>query len=319
MMLNGLGTPLTCPLDYKTKEGGRNMNRVHKTVEFEGTKVKVDIYVRKPSHEVIKRADRYKAKTWNQCIRDGVITKKELSILMEERGIWNKEKTAEEEKTTKRILELEKKLYKGDGKRKPKVSAGQQLAIEMRRMRIKLRDLISEKISLEENTSEALSENAKFDYLVSKCTYYKDEDKRVFESLDDYNTRSSDELAFAAATALGEMMYNLDASFEKNLPENKWLKKFELVDDELSLVNVDGELVDADGKLINEEGHFLDKDGHRTDKDGVPLDEEGNYVMVEYENDLIPKKTPKKRTSTKAKVQKEEVTEVTEVSESING
>ena len=82
------------------------MNRIHKTVELEEGKAKVDIYVKKPSHEVIKRSDRYKAKTWNQCIRDGVITKKELSVLMEERGIWNKEKTAEEEKTTKKILEL---------------------------------------------------------------------------------------------------------------------------------------------------------------------------------------------------------------------
>ena len=59
------------------------MNRIHKTVELEEGKAKVDIYVKKTSHEVIKRSDRYKAKTWNQCIRDGVITKKELSVLME--------------------------------------------------------------------------------------------------------------------------------------------------------------------------------------------------------------------------------------------
>ena len=108
------------------------------------------------------------------------------------------------------IIALEKKLYKGDGTRKPKVSEGQQIAIEMRRLRIRLRDLIAEKLALEENTSEALADNAKFDYLVSKCTYYKDGEQRVFESLEDYNNKSSDELAFAAASALGEMMYNLD-------------------------------------------------------------------------------------------------------------
>ena len=37
------------------------MNRIHKTVELEEGKAKVDIYVKKPSHEVSKRSDRYKA------------------------------------------------------------------------------------------------------------------------------------------------------------------------------------------------------------------------------------------------------------------
>lgn len=289
------------------------MNKVSKTVEFADSDKKIDIYVTRPNHDIIKRADRQKAKTWNQCIRDGVITKKELGVLMEERGIWSQEKTKQEENITKQILELEKKLYKGDGKRKPKVSEGKEIAVEMRKLRIKLRDLISEKIALEENTSEALAENAKFDYLVAKCTYYKEDNKRVFESLDDYNGRSADELAFTAASALGEMMYNLDSSFEANLPENKWLKKFELVDDELSLVNVEGELVDADGKLINEKGHYIDKDGNRVDKDGIPLDENGNYIMVEYENDLIPKSRTRKKSTTKAsKTQTAKVTEATE-------
>ena len=293
------------------------MKRVEKTVKFENEDKEVDIYVVRPTHEVIKRADRYKAKTWNQCIRDDVITKKELGVVMEKRGVWDKDKSNAEEKITKEIIALEKKLYKGDGTRKPKVSEGQQIVIEMRRLRIRLRDLIAEKLALEENTSEALADNAKFDYLVSKCTYYKEGEQRVFESLEDYNNKSSDELAFAAASALGEMMYNLDSTFEKNLPENKWLKKFELVDDDLSLINTEGELVDTEGKKISEEGHFLDKDGNRTDRDGDPLDKDGNYIMVEYENDLAPKSSPKKKTTKKIPAKKEaKVTEATEVTES---
>ena len=85
------------------------MNKVSKTVEFADSDKKIDIYVTRPNHDIIKRADRQKAKTWNQCIRDGVITKKELGVLMEERGIWSQEKTKQEENITKQILELEKK------------------------------------------------------------------------------------------------------------------------------------------------------------------------------------------------------------------
>ena len=55
---------------------------------------KVTIYVTKPSNEVISNADMYRAKIWNKCIRDGIITKKELKALMEERGIWDKSKSA---------------------------------------------------------------------------------------------------------------------------------------------------------------------------------------------------------------------------------
>jgi len=130
----------------------------------------------------------------------------------------------------------------------------------------------------------------------------------VYNSLDDYSSKSSDAIAFAAASMLGDLLYNLDSSFEQSLPENKWLKTFNLVDDNLSLVNNDGKTVSTDGQVINEEGHYIDKDGQRVDVDGLPLDEEGNYVMVDYENDLAPaKKTPRKRSTSKKADQKQTV------------
>ena len=38
--------------------------------------------------------------------------------------------------------------------------------------------------------------------------------------------------------------------------------------------------------------HFLDEDGNRVDANGIPLDKDGNYILVDYENDLEP---PKKK------------------------
>ena len=46
----------------------------------------------KPNNTTLSRADMHRAKTWNKCLKDGIIMKKELSILMEERGVWNKTK-----------------------------------------------------------------------------------------------------------------------------------------------------------------------------------------------------------------------------------
>jgi hypothetical protein len=166
----------------------------------------------------------------------------------------------------------------------------------MRRLRIKLRELISQRLALEENTAEALSDNAKFDYLVADCTFYANGQK-VYNSVEDYNQKSSDEIAFAAATALAEMLYQIDTKFEENLPENKFLKKFNLVNNDLSLVNKEGELVDIDGRKINEDGYYINVEGGRVDKDGNLLNEDGTYVIqVEYEDDLeeSPKETVKK-------------------------
>lgn len=269
---------------------------------------KVTIYVVKPSNDTISNADMRRAKVWNDCIQNGILTKKELSTVMEKRGIWDQSKQEKEETINTKMAQLEKDLFRGRDGKKPKVSEGKEIALEMRQLRIDLRNHIAERISLEENTAESLADNARFDYFVSECTFYKDTQKRVYNSLDDYSSKSSDAIAFAAASMLGDLLYNLDSSFEQSLPENKWLKTFNLVDDNLSLVNNDGKTVSTDGQVINEEGHYIDKDGQRVDVDGLPLDEEGNYVMVDYENDLAPaKKTPRKRSTSKKADQKQTV------------
>jgi len=277
------------------------MTNKEQEVTLEGGE-KVTIYVAKPSNEIIAGADIHRAKRWNECIRDDIITKKELGTLMEKRGIWDKSKSEKEENISLTITQLEKTLYRGKNGKKPKVSEGKELALEMRKLRIDLRNLISERLSLEENTAESLSDNARFDYFVAHCTFYKDSGKRVYNSVEDYNSKSSDSIAFAAASMLGNILYNLDSDFEKNLPENRWLGMFNLADEKGNLVNVDGEQVDSEGRIINEFGHFLDEDGNRVDADGVPLDEKGNYILVDYDNDLEApkKKTTRKRTTTKA-------------------
>ena len=273
-------------------------NKFEDSVVLEdGTTVKV--YVKKPDNDSVKAADRYRAKAWNDAFKDGVLTKKEVHKVMKERDLWNDKKASIEAKLTEEILELEKKLYRGDGKRKPKLSEGRSIAIEMKTKRNELRDLIAERISMDENTAEALADNARFDYLVSCCAFYSDTDEPVFPSYEDYNKRSSDELSNVAAQLLAKMMYNLDADFEANLPENQFLTQFGLVNKEGELIDPNNKdvLVDTRGKKINSEGHYLDDDGNRIDVDGVPIDKEGLYELVEYENDLVEEKPkPVKKT-----------------------
>jgi len=264
--------------------------------EEDGTVKKVSIYLQKPSNKIITASDKHKAKVWNQCLSDGILTKMELSHTMRERSIWDEDKDKRQIEIIGNIGKIEKSLYVDDGKKKT-LSSGKDMAIEIRKLRNELRDLMSEKISLEENTAESISDNAKFDYLVSECTKYEN-GKRVYESLDDYNSKSTNEIAVAAASKLAQMLYSLDDNFENNLPENKWLTHYGLTDKDGHLINEDNQKVDISGRVVNDEGHYINNDGKRTDIDGNLLEEDGTYVLTaQYEDDRKPvKKTTRKKT-----------------------
>jgi hypothetical protein len=282
--------------------------KVERKVEVgEGdSKEEIDIFIQQPNNDILKRAERYKSKVWNEAIQDGVLTKKELTNVLKERGVWSDEKSEEEKAVTASLVALEKKLYHGDGKKKPKLSEGRDIAVEIRKKRMELRTLLIDKIELEENTADSLADNARFDYLVAYCTFFKN-GSPVYKDFADYDSRSADEVAFAAASALSQMLYNLDSSFEKKLPENQFLLKYELVDESLSLINPNNpdQLIDTEGRRIDKEGYYLDEDGSRIDKEGNPVGDDGNYKMIDYENDLVSPKP-------KAKAKKEPEKQATE-------
>lgn len=238
----------------------------------------VKIVVKRPNSSLISQAQRVGAKAWTDCVRDGIMTKKELEKFMKQQGIWDEGKDEEQKKIIQEISDAERRLYvSGSSGKKLKASEGKKIAIEMRIKRNELRDLIAEKMSLEQNTAEAISDNVRFDYLVANCAFYENGQK-VYNDLDDYKERSDNEIGFTAASTLAGMMYSVDKDFEAKLPENKFLKMFHFVNDDLSLVNDKGETVDTDGRRIDKQGYWLNDNGQRVDKEGNVLDENGNYV-----------------------------------------
>ena len=86
--------------------------------------------------------------------------------------------------------------------------------------------------------------------------------------------------------------------FEKNLPENKWLKNKELVNEDLALVNDEGKRVDLEGRIIDENGYYLDEKGNRVDKQGNPLSEDGFYEEIDDEKPKPTRKRAAKKKTT---------------------
>lgn len=261
--------------------------------EKEGKTETVKLLIKKPNNVVLSQAQRIGAKAWTDCIRDGIMTKKELEKFMKQQGIWDEDKSQEQQKIVQEIADLEKHLYIGN--KKLKRSEGKDIALKMRIKRNELRDLIAERLSLEQNTAESLSDNARFDFLVANCTYYENGQK-VYTDLEDYKQNADSDIGFAAASALAGLIYSVDKDFEARLPENKFLKTFNFVNDDLSLVNDKGEMVDAEGRRIDQNGFYINDKGQRIDKEGNLLDENGNYIpTVEYIEDEQENKAKTKK------------------------
>ena len=115
---------------------------------------------------------------------------------------------------------------------------------------------------------------------------------------------ADDEISFNAAAALGELVYKLDRSYEESLPENQFLKKYNFVDEDLSLVDDEGNRVDVDGTKVNEKGWLVNDKGERVDREGNLLTETGNLLLQgEFVDDIHPEakkpKAPAKKTAKK--------------------
>tara|TARA_B100000902_G_C27321973_1_gene925350 strand:- start:8508 stop:9389 length:882 start_codon:yes stop_codon:yes gene_type:complete len=269
---------------------------------------KINIVVKRPSSRQLERAQMVGSKVWTQAVKDGIFTKVGLEKFMEAQGIWTSEKAIEQTRILQEIALLESQIATGKNENGTtlRLSEGKEKAIQLRKLRIGLRELISEKISLESNTAEGLADNAKFNYLVSQCTYDETGENKVYANVEDYNDRSDDEISFNAAAALGELVYKLDRSYEESLPENQFLKKYKFVDSELSLVDEDGNRVDVDGTKVNDKGWLVNDKGDRVDREGNLLTEEGNLlVRGEFIDDIHPESKPKAKTAAKKVTKKQ--------------
>ena len=256
----------------------------------------VKIKVTRPTPKIMKAAGHIYTKAWYRYIADGIMTKQQLDNFMKDNKIWSEQKEKDQENLVNEIRNLTKDLLQGQARRKRKASEGKDLALDIKQKRFELQSLISEKISLESNSAESLADNDKFDYLVAECTCYED-GKKVYKDVDDYSERADEEIAFASASQLAQMLYSLDKNFEAQLPENQFLKKYDYVNSDYELVDTYGKRVSIDGKNIDENGFYVNDKNQRVDADGNLLDEDGNLAFVaQYESDSKTKTKSKTKT-----------------------
>jgi hypothetical protein len=258
------------------------------TTEIDGKSV--ELLVRAPSMVDLKEAQKTYNTTFNDAVTSKALVRAKLDDFLREQGLWDTKKEAQFTSLQQELLDGEKRLAKGGFK----LSEAKKVAVDMRDTRDKLRNLIAVRSSLDNNTAEGQADNQKFNYLVSACLVYNDTKAPYFQGLEDYLNKTTDPTASTAAQTLAKMLYGLDDDYDNKLPENRFLKEFNLVDSKLRLIDKDGRLIDVTGHLLDEEGRYIDDKGNFVDKDDNPVDKDGNYLFkrIPFEDDLGVIKAP---------------------------
>jgi hypothetical protein len=248
-----------------------------KVIEVEIAGKKTELAVVRPNAKQRQEGLKFYNKAFREALESGAILRPKIESVMREQKLWDDNKENSLRQLQNKISENEKKLKSGG----IKLSEAREVALALRKYRGEIRILTSEKINLDNNSAEAQADNAQFNYYVSACTVYGDSGKPYFKSYDEYMSKDDDPVVAKAASAMAQIIYNLEEDYDKKLPENEFLVKFKFADQGLHLINKQGKKIDAEGRLVDDEGRYIDENGNYIDINGDKIDKDGNYI-VEY-------------------------------------
>ena len=220
----------------------RKMNKAEIKVKRDDEEI--TIVVKKPTPRQESEANIEAASYVNTLLSRGVnlMPKSKVAQYIEEQNLWSDEKIKELEEVSKKIADGEKQLKRGgktkDGKRFSKQDA-KELAVNMRVWRVRQIELFTENYGLYDNCLENVKDDRNFDYLVSVCCL-DEEGNRIFNNLDHYIDESGKEYARESAKALKDVIFNNDEDWTLDLPETKWLIRYDFANEEGTLLSEDG-------------------------------------------------------------------------------
>ena len=277
--------------------------------------------VRLPPYKIMEEANKLKGKVFRESLNSGDMLREQLEDILRQKGLWNDQRQIEYDTLRKEILDREYQLEKGG----IKLSDAKYLALEMKEKRERMVEMLSGRSDLDSQTCEGKSENARFNYLFAHSLVYNDDELTPFypNGLEDYVVDMDNPIAIQGATEFYYLLSGTD-NLDDKLPENKFLKRFNFVDDKYRLVEKGStRLVDKLGRYVDEYGNYIEynEDGtyYYVDVNGRKLDEEtGSFVIdepspfldeygnpiSEEEDSVVAEEKPKKKTTRKRRTTK---------------
>ena len=273
---------------YKDSEG--NYHREEKS-ESGQTYLPVKLAVVRPSHKDQQKAQEVYTRRWRELAENGCPLRAELNDLLRKRELWNDDMQSKEDGLLKKIQDNLDKI-----KGRVRLSEAQKLMKENIKLKAELILLRFNRNQLDQNTAESLSEQERFNFLVSACTVYDEDKKPFFSSYENFITE--DEAGNPVTTMGGEAMWrlttNLDEDYRKDWPEYQFLKKYKLVDEKFRFLK-GNKLVDIDDKAVDEDGDYINEKGEKINAVGRPLNEpEFGEILDDNDNVILDEKDGKK-------------------------
>jgi hypothetical protein len=220
-------------------------------------------------------------KAFRKALDSGALLRQKLTDYMREQGIWNEEKQKENDRFVDEIRSKEEALRRGG----IKLTEAKQIALDLRLLRLQFREFIAEKNQMDQNSAEGQADNARFSELVRLCMLNPNTRQPFFPSQSDYDNSADQPWVVEASSQLASMIYDIDPDYDNKLQENKFLKDYSFVNDDLRLINENGHLIDIDGRLINEEGRFV---AYRNAKAEAAQDLDKQYFVNREGKEIIP-------------------------------
>lgn len=241
--------------------------------EYEGTKYAV----RRPTMQELTKANEMRRKTFNEELAAGTMLRDQLDEELRKRKLWSDDREARYQLLRQEVIDGEFALAKGG----ISLSQAKDIAIDMRRKRAEMVQMLSSRTDLDANTCEGKADSVRFNFLFANCLVYNDTDEPYFKNgLGDYLLNQDGPVPSIGAT---EFFYLISESddVDSRLPENKFLKKYKFANEDYNLVDKDGRLIDTDGKHIDENGNYIqwtsDTEFIKVDASGRPLNEQGDF------------------------------------------
>lgn len=235
----------------------------------------IGFLVKKPNASQTNESQKCYNKAFGEALKSGAVLRAALDRYLRQQGVWDDSKENEFNKLNVKIRNAITLLLKGN----IPISDGKKIALEIKELRLKTRTLNSARLDSDVSTAEGQSEQSRLNYLCSTCIYDKNSEQSYFKDYDDFINRIDEKGVTEAVGKFVSLLYDFDDNFEKQLPENQFLRKYKFVNDDLHLINEDGKLVDDDDRLVNDKGRYIDEEDRYVDLDGNILDEDGNYNL----------------------------------------
>ena len=212
------------------------MNRMEFTIQEENGK-EIKLAIRRPQYDDIDEADKVYASKVARSVREKgnkkLLLRSEIDSFLRETGVWTEVDEKAVSSVQKEIDECLGKLKKGG----IKLSEGRQLCLDINDKRKEVMRIMSKRQIFDDTTIESMAEAERTDYLVYTCTVYADSGQNYWESFDDMKNDKLSQVYRTASIKAMQLVYNVNPDFEKKLPENRWMLKYNFVDEDLNYIN----------------------------------------------------------------------------------